>query len=80
MDKKTSNTLLIVSSGALAIGGLILLLISIFGETRDNWVLNFALAAILLSNLFNLIRLQRKRNEEQESKYNAEREFDHEKV
>lgn len=74
MDVKTSNTLLTITSGALAIGGLILLLISIFGETKDYWALNCALAAICLANLFNLIRLQRKRKEGQ--KCSAEKEFE----
>lgn len=67
MKPKTSNTLLAIASGALAIGGLILLAVSIFGNTKDNWTLNYALAAIILSNLFNLIRIQRKRKEEEKS-------------
>ena len=67
MGTKTSNVLLAIASGALAIGGLFLLVISIFGETKDYWALNSALVAIILSNLFNLIRLQRKRKSEQKS-------------
>jgi len=74
MNRNTSNTLLTIASGALAIGGLILLLVSIFGETKDNGVLSSALVAICLANLFNLIRLQRKRKEEQYS--NGEKEFE----
>lgn len=77
MDQKTSNTLLAIASGALAIGGLILLLISIFGETKDYWALNCALAAIFLSNLFNLIRLQRKRKEGQKCSTGKELEKNH---
>ena len=73
METKTTNTLLTIASGVLAIGGLLLLVISIFGETKDYWALNSALAAIFLANLFNLIRLQRKRKAEQER--NAEREY-----
>lgn len=63
MDPKTSNRLLTIASGALSIGGLILLLVSIFGETKDYWALNSALAAICLANLFNLIRIQRNRGD-----------------
>lgn len=61
MDAKTSNMLLTIAGGALAIGGLIILLISIFGETKDNWTLSSALVAIILSNLFNIIRFQMNR-------------------
>lgn len=67
MNRSTSNTLLAIASGLIAVGGLILLAVSIFGNTKDNWTLNYALAAIILSNLFNLIRIQRKRKEEEKS-------------
>jgi len=63
MNKNISYTLLLIASGALAVAGLILLLVSIFGETKDNWALSVALGAILLSNLFNFIRMQQKRKE-----------------
>ena len=63
MDKKTNNTVMAIACVALAIGGLILLLVSIFGETKDYWALNSALAAIFLANLFNLIRIQRNRTD-----------------
>lgn len=79
MDQKTSGTLLTIASLALAIGGLILLLISIFSNTKDNWTLNIALMAIILANLFLLIRPQRK--SETEKKNCAEKkleEGDHE--
>lgn len=78
MSQETSNQLLAISSGALAIGGLILLLISIFGETKDNWALNSALAAICLGSLFTLIRFQRKRREARESNAGKEHEQYHE--
>lgn len=57
MDRKTSNILLI-AGGALLIGGWVLLLISIFSETNDNWALSYAFMAIILSNLFNIIYIQ----------------------
>lgn len=46
MGTKTSNVLLAIASGALAIGGLFLLVISIFGETKDYWALNLSLIHI----------------------------------
>ena len=74
MDQKTSGTLLTIASLALAIGGLILLLISIFSNTIDNWTLSIALMAIILSNLLLLIRPQRK--SETEKKNCAEKKFE----
>lgn len=74
MSKKTWNTLLTIASAAMAIAGLLLLMISIFGETKDYWTLINALADITLANLFNLIRLQRKRKEGQ--KCSAEKELE----
>jgi len=53
MENKTTNTLLTIASVALAVAGLILLLVSIFGETKDNWALAMALSAIILANIFN---------------------------
>ena len=61
MDKKTINTLLTIAAAALVVGGLILLAVSMFGETKDSWALSAALAAICLANLFNIIRIQRER-------------------
>lgn len=59
MNEKTINTLLIIASGGAAVGGLILILIQIFSETNDNSILCFGLMAVILSNLFNIIRIQR---------------------
>jgi len=56
MKRKTLNTLLAIASAALSVGGLILLLVSILGETKDNWSLSMAFIAIILANIFNLIR------------------------
>ena len=67
MRKKTSNTLLTIASAAMAIAGLLLLMISIFGETKDYWTLINALADISLANLFNIIRIQRNRKDEKNS-------------
>lgn len=66
-DKDFAAGIKAIASGALAIGGLLLLVISILGETMDYWALNSALATICLASLFNLIRLQRKRKEGQKS-------------
>lgn len=67
MNQKTSNTLLLIASGALAIGGIVLLCTSIFSESKDTWTLSFALMAILLSNLFHLIRFQSARKDVQKN-------------
>ncbi len=58
MDNKTINTLLIIVSAGLAIAGIIYLLVAIFDEDKDNWLLVLALFCVLLSNLFNIIRVQ----------------------
>lgn len=58
MDNKTINTLLIIVSAGLAIAGIIYLLVAIFDEDKDNWLLVSALFCVLLSNLFNIIRVQ----------------------
>jgi len=61
MENKTTNTLLTIASVALAVAGLILLLVWIFGETKDNWALAMALSSIILANIFNLIRVKKTR-------------------
>lgn len=50
--------MLIIASAGLAIAGIIFLLVGIFDEDKNNWMLISALVCILLSNLFNLIRTQ----------------------
>jgi len=64
MDKVKINTLLSIVSLALSIVGLILVLVSIFGETKNNMTLVMAFLAINLANLCNVIRTRRKRKEE----------------
>lgn len=74
MKRKTLDTLMTISCGGLAVGGLILLLTSIFGGIKDQLALNTALAAIFLANLFNLIRVQRNRREEEKNNAVGEQE------
>jgi len=57
MDNKTIKTLLVIASAGLAIAGIIFLCISIFGDKSNNNALSIALACVLLSNLFNVIRV-----------------------
>ncbi len=57
-NQNTTTTLLIIASAGLAIAGIIFLLVGIFDEDKNNWMLISALVCILLSNLFNLIRTQ----------------------
>jgi len=70
MDKKTSCLLLAISSCALALGGLILLVLQIASETKNNTLLCFAFLAIILSNLFNLIRAQMSKKNDDNSQEN----------
>lgn len=56
MEKNILNNLFLIAIAGLAIAGLIFLGISIFNG--DKWALPAALGCILLSNLFNVIRLQ----------------------
>lgn len=58
MDKKKLNLLFIIVSVLLTLSGIIFLPVSIFGEEKNNWYLASALFCILLSNLFNIIRVQ----------------------
>ena len=65
MDKKTVNLLLSICSIALLVAGFIFLCISIFGDSEGTAELFFALGGILLGNLFNLIRIQLSKQDEQ---------------
>ena len=56
MDKKKTNTLILIASVGLAIAAIIFLCVAIFGETKSNWALYSALVCVVLSNLFNVIR------------------------
>lgn len=56
MDKKLLNSLFIIASLGLIIAGGIFLCISIFDENETTTPLTIALACILLSNLFNILR------------------------
>lgn len=59
MDRNTSNTLLSLAILGLAVGGLILILVEIFSETKDLALLNYGFMAIIVANLFVIIRYQR---------------------
>ncbi|MCI5700207.1 MAG: hypothetical protein MR308_07515 [Lachnospiraceae bacterium] len=56
MDKKKLNTLFVISSLGLDAAGIIFLCIYLFGGSKNNWMLGFAIACVALSNLFNIIR------------------------
>ncbi|MBQ0065269.1 MAG: zinc metallopeptidase [Firmicutes bacterium] len=60
MNKQLRNTLLTIASLGTAVGGLVLILTQILSETKDNSLLYIAIASILLSALFNIIRLSEK--------------------
>lgn len=57
MDKKRIAMLLLISSGGLAVAGIIFLCISMFGEI-NSWSLCAALMCVCLSTLFNIVRLR----------------------
>ena len=56
MNKKKTNTLILIASAGLAIAAIIFLCVAIFDEAKSNWVLYSALVCVVLSNLFNVIR------------------------
>lgn len=62
MDKKTIQILFLISSIGLAIAGLIFILISIFDNEKSEWILPAGLFCVVLSNLFNIIRIIRYKN------------------
>ena len=55
--KKILNTLFIIASFGLIVAGAIFLCVSIFDGNETTTPLAIALACILLSNLFNVIRM-----------------------
>lgn len=57
MDKKVLNRLLVIASLGLILAGVILFGISFFDGNETTTPLNIALVYILLSILFNVIRL-----------------------
>lgn len=58
MDKKKANMLFFIASICLTVAGIIFLLVAMFGVNKSNWVLASALFCILLSNLFNIVRIR----------------------
>ena len=56
--KDILNKLLIIASIGLAAAGVIFLVISFTGKFDGTWPLAASLACIVLSNLFNIIRLR----------------------
>ena len=52
------NTLLIIASVGLAIAGIIFLVIEFIGSFDGTWPLAASLGCIILSNIFNIIRLR----------------------
>lgn len=57
MNKKKTNTLILIASAGLAIAAIIFLCVAIFGEAKSNLVFPTALVCVVLSNLFNVIRV-----------------------
>ncbi len=61
MTQNTQDSLLRIAIVGLASGGFVLLFFSIFFRGQTNWELPAALACIMLSNLFNVIRTQNRK-------------------
>ena len=65
MDMKLYNTWMTVTSLVLGIVGLVFILVSIFDSGASTLVLMIGLLFVAAGNLFNVIRLQqKKRNQE----------------
>lgn len=56
--KNILNKLLITASVCLALAGVIFLIISFTGKFDGTWPLAASLACIVLSNIFNIIRIR----------------------
>lgn len=56
--KDILNKLLIIASVGLAVGGIIFLVMAFIGGFDGTWPLAASLICIVLSNLFNIIRLR----------------------
>ena len=61
MKKETNQTLLIISA-ILGVTALILIVISIVGEFKTNWVLAAGLGCVALGSLINTISIIRNKN------------------
>ncbi len=59
MKNDLTNKILIIVYLVLSLVGVALIIINIFSESLSNTYLNVALICIILSNLLNLIRIQR---------------------
>lgn len=55
--KKETNKILLLISTILGVAALILIVISIIGEFKTNWVLNAGLGCVVLGNLINVISI-----------------------
>ncbi len=65
MDRKLYNTWMTITSLVLGIMGLAFILVSIFDSGAGNWALIIGLLFVVLGNLFNVIRMQQnKKNQE----------------
>lgn len=65
MSRKTLNILFIISSGGLALAGLLFVILSIFNKAESGWALPAGLFCVALSNLFNIIRAMAVRKEQE---------------
>lgn len=62
MDKKLISILLTIASIGLLISAIIFICLCIFTDEKDTTYLCVSLSNIILSNLFNIIRIQYTKN------------------
>lgn len=61
MDRKVIERLFIIAQVGLAVAGILFLCVAIFSDEKDNTSLCAALACIIISNLFQVIRVNQKK-------------------
>ncbi len=59
--KKETNKILLVISAMLGVAALVLIVISIVGEFKSNWVLTAGLGCVVLGSLINIISMMKKK-------------------
>ena len=60
--KKETNKMLIIINALLGVTGLILIVISIVGESNSNWVLAAGLGCVALGSVINIISMVKNNN------------------
>ena len=59
--KKETNAMLLIISAILGVAALVLIVVSIVGEFKTNWVLAAGLGCVALGSLINFIKIKNKK-------------------